>query len=597
MAELMAKGERDEDHWRRTLPEQELIVLSRDGDGWTVPWEKWISRHHAELTWSRDVLSVRQLDSARNPIYFRGRESRAFELRGGECFVIGCTVFQVHDENPAPRPEINPVLQVRTVGEHELERIPFRDAPHRIDVLNQLPRVIASATDDTELFIQLVNLLLASIQRADAIAIVSVSSEADDADVVVLHVDERRSMEGEFRPSHRLVREALNRVKRTVLHVWASEGDRGAESGYTLQGNFDWAFCTPVPGDACKGWGIYVVGRLAGDAASTILAPWDSNELGDDVKFTELVAAILSSLRQVRKLQRDQAQLSQFFSPAVQRVLTAEDPEQALKPRETDVTVLFCDLRGFSRKVEKSAENLLAVLDRVSLALGVMTQNILDYKGVIADFLGDAALGFWGWPLSQPDMVQQACLAALGIRSSYEEFARKHDHPLSEFRVGIGVATGRAVAGRIGSLNQSKVTVFGPVVNLASRLEGMTKLLRVPILLDEATAQVVKEQMPPELARCRRLAVVRPFGLTTPLTVSELLMPASTFPSLSNSHLVEYESALDAFLKGQWSVAYERLHHVPPQDLGKDLLTGFIIQHNHTPPPDWDGVITLGSKS
>ena len=87
------------------------------------------------------------------------------------------------------------------------------------------------------------------------------------------------------------------------------------------------------------------------------------------------------------------------------------------------------------------------------------------------------------------------------------------------------MATGRAVAGKIGTVDQVKVTVFGPVVNLASRLEGMTKILQAPILLDETTARIVRQQVPREVARVRRLAIVRPYGLDTPLEVSELLPP------------------------------------------------------------------------
>ncbi|MFO1022404.1 MAG: adenylate/guanylate cyclase domain-containing protein [Planctomycetales bacterium] len=75
-------------------------------------------------------------------------------------------------------------------------------------------------------------------------------------------------------------------------------------------------------------------------------------------------------------------------------------------------------------------------------------------------------------------------------------------HPLQDFRVGIGLAQGKAVAGKIGTQDHVKVTVFGPVVNLASRLEGMTKQLRVPILIDETMARVVRERMSPDQARC-----------------------------------------------------------------------------------------------
>jgi adenylate cyclase len=226
-----------------------------------------------------------------------------------------------------------------------------------------------------------------------------------------------------------------------------------------------------------------------------------------------------------------------------------------------------------------------------------MTQNILDRKGVIADFQGDAAMAFWGWPLPQPDKVLQACQAALGIRTLFERFPACPGHPLADFRVGIGVATGTAVAGQIGAPQQAKVTVFGPVVNLAARLEAMTRLLRVPILIDEATAQVARERLPPEVGRCRRLARVRPYGLQSPVLVSELLPPVADHPMLSDDHLRAYEQALDAFLTGDWPAAYALLHHVPPQDHGKDLLTGFILQHDHQPPPGWDGVIPLEHKS
>jgi adenylate cyclase len=295
-------------------------------------------------------------------------------------------------------------------------------------------------------------------------------------------------------------------------------------------------------------------------------------------------------------LQRKNASLSQFFPPAVLRALAEDDPRVALNPREAHVSVLFCDLRGFSIKAEQNAGDLMGLLKRVSKALGVMTHHILDQEGVIGDFQGDAAMGFWGWPIAQPDTVLRACLAALAIRAEFEAAGRREGHPLADFRVGIGLATGRAVAGGIGTIDQLKVTVFGPVVNLASRLEGMTKLLRAPILLDEATASVVRQQLPTSLARVRRLAVVKPYGLDTPLEVSELLPPEDEFPELTDQHIAEYEAALAAFQAGDWSRSFELLHRVPATDRVKDFLTVFIAQHNRTPPPGWDGVIPLQSK-
>jgi adenylate cyclase len=271
----------------------------------------------------------------------------------------------------------------------------------------------------------------------------------------------------------------------------------------------------------------------------------------------------------------------------VLETLAHEDPEIVLSPRETEVSVLFCDLRGFSRESERQAGDLLGLLSRVSNALGVMTRHIREEGGVVGDFQGDAAMGFWGWPLRQDDSIPRTCRAALAMRA---EFAA------TGFQAGIGIATGLAVAGKIGTVDQVKVTVFGPVVNLASRLEGMTKTLRAPILLDEATARLVRQQVPRDIARVRRLAVVRPYGLDTRLEVSELLPPVSECPWLTDEHLECYEAALDAFLARGWSAALELLHRIPAEDEAKDFLTVYIAQHNRRPPAGWDGVIELASK-
>ena len=190
----------------------------------------------------------------------------------------------------------------------------------------------------------------------------------------------------------------------------------------------------------------------------------------------------------------------------------------------------------------------------------------------------------------------QAAQAALAIRAEFEASAIIETHPLAGFRAGLGIATGRAVAGRIGTVDQVKVTVFGPVVNLASRLESMTKQLRAPILMDEATATRVRNEVAPNIARTRRVARVLPVGMTTPLMVSELLPPEGPNELLSNAHIFAYEKALDGLQDGNWSEAFRLLHQVPAEDRVKDFLTVFIAQHGRTAPPDWQGFIRLPEK-
>jgi adenylate cyclase len=601
---LLAQGPAPFDTWRKPLPAGATFVLGRESSAWSAPWEPFLARRHAELTVRGPKLKVRKLPGAANPIFHAGSSADSFELLPGGAFVIGRTTFTLTagQHSPASPSDDRPLLEERTIGHHALDGLAFRDAPHRLDVLSRLPDVISSATDDADLFGRLADMLLAGIRRADAVAVVAMPPAEQRMEV--LHWDRRLSGEGDFTPSRRLVAASLVEQNQTVLHVWGASPQEAAPGAdpFTLLGKFDWAFCTPVPCEACPGWGLYVAGRFLGVEPSNLLAPWDRNELRDDVKFTELVADILGSLRQVEALRARQGLFRRFFSPGVMSVLSSGDAARALEPREADVTVVFCDLRGFSRRVEEAGDRLLEELNRVSAALGIMTRNILDHRGAIADFLGDAAMGFWGWPLLQPGKVEYACRAALGIRAAFEEVGRDPAHPLTGFRVGVGIATGRAVAGGIGTAEQAKVTVFGPVVNLASRLQDMTKLLRVPILIDEATAGEVREHLPPDVGRVRRLLKVLPYGLETPLVVSELIPPApppgaeSAGGVLTDADLEAYDQALDAFLAGDWDTAYRHLHRVPPDDRGKDVLTEFILKHNRTPPPGWDGVIPLGAK-
>ena len=107
--------------------------------------------------------------------------------------------------------------------------------------------------------------------------------------------------------------------------------------------------------------------------------------------------------------------------------------------------------------------------DNVSEALGIMTSAIVENDGVIGDFQGDAAMAFWGWPLGGEEQIERAARAALTIRRRFAHVARQPGHRLAGFACGLGIAHGPAIAGRIGTLDQFKVGVFGPVVNRAAR--------------------------------------------------------------------------------------------------------------------------------
>jgi adenylate cyclase len=123
----------------------------------------------------------------------------------------------------------------------------------------------------------------------------------------------------------------------------------------------------------------------------------------------------------------------------------------------------------------------------------------------------------------------------------------------------------------------------------------MTKQLQAPILIDETTAKMLASCCPDSF-RIRKVARVIPYGVTTPLTVSELLPPEGEGVLLSNEHIRAYEQALECLQAGDWDAAFRLLHHVPAEDRVKDFLTVFIAQHGRTPPADWQGIIPLPNK-
>jgi adenylate cyclase len=487
-----------------------------------------------------------------------------------------------------------------TFTRQQLEQVRFGDADRRMDVLSRLPAVIASARNQEERDTRLVALVLSGIRGADAVAVV----ELNDSGQVQIGAWERRiETAGAFRPSTRLAIESLSRQRGTMLHVWTAGDNAPAE--FTQLAEVDWAFCTPLAGQSGserhsqQPWGLYVAGRVDGAAAlgRTAATP----QLQADVKFTELVADIIGSVLRVGRLEANVAVLQQFLAPplvaALERASTDGqlDP-MLLEPRECDVTVLFCDLRGFSQRAEEAAHDLAGLLERVSGALAIMTQQVTAFGGVTGDFLGDATLGFWGWPFASEEAPLNACRAALAIRRDFTALQADDEHPLADFEIGIGIAHGRAMAGKIGTQDRMTLTVFGPVVNLASRLEGLTRQLHVPILLDEPTAAVVRDRLSDSEGRTRRLARLLPYGMETPLTVSELLPPEAEFSELTSAHLTRYEAGLDAFLAGRWEDAYRCLHDMPSSDRAQDFLLLRIAQSNRTAPAGWDGVVRMPGK-
>ncbi len=595
MPNLIATGKAPHNHWEKVIPHRPVTLgrLATESE-WVVDWDVQISRKHATLEWRENRLLVRREPTARNPISYQDQLADEFTVGVGEQFFIGTTKFELSEDQPTLVQSDSSSVTKAWFDPADLQQVKFSDAETRIEILAALPGIIRTAPSVEELQSRVLDVILDGVARADSAAVVRVDLGTDEGEPAIEVLCERSRTKGmeALSPSRSLITDATQRVRRSILHVWQPGS---LETGDAPDQSFDWAICSPLPDEPSPGIALYLCGRFETNPL-TLAGVEPKVKLKPDIKFTELVADIFGSLLQVLNLQRREAQFSLLLSAQIREALVGRDMETVLSPRETDVTVLFCDLRGSSRVADDHESELMLVWEHVSSFLGIMTASISDQGGVIGDFQGDAAMGFWGWPKTDGVHAGRAARAALIIRKKFLMEALRKNRNLAGFQCGIGIASGRAIAGRLGVYEQAKVGVYGPRVNLASRLESMTKVLRVPILLDDVTA----DQIRPEIgsipwARLRRVARVRPYGMAADLMIYELLPPVSEPGVLSEQNRRDYEAALDAFLDGNWSSAHDllsRLHRDGPSE----FLLKYMEANHGSLPPGWRGVIELDHK-
>jgi adenylate cyclase len=192
--------------------------------------------------------------------------------------------------------------------------------------------------------------------------------------------------------------------------------------------------------------------------------------------------------RAVRAMFRDLRQrdnLTRFLpQPVAERMLRLGPA--ALAPVQREVTVLFSDIRGFTTMSEGlEPREVLAVLDDY---FGRMSQIVKGHDGVVGKFIGDGLLAFWGVPDRVPDHAVRAVRAAADMQRGLVELNRlRAQEGAAPIRIGIGIHTGTVAAGTLGGAMQSEYTVIGDAVNVASRIEGLTKEHGVDVLISETT--------------------------------------------------------------------------------------------------------------
>ncbi len=590
-------------HQRQTQPLVgcELTFGRLTDNALAVTWDRAISRHHGTILSDHDSVTIRCNESSINSILFQGLSVREVTFdRPGE-FTIGRTKFSLmHSDlsgmvlmDGAETNEEPPLLDQISFTLVEL-RTASPDAPEKeLRALAQIPGLAESSKGEQELAEKLAQLLLQTQPRADAAALLQFRKQAGDSHQNSLwgaytptHIafDVRDSLQAEFRPSKRVMAAAL-RSGKTTVHSWDA-GDAPTLDA-TLTEGLSWAIAVPVQATDIS-WCMYVSGP-------GVVSHRD--QLASDCRFIELVGEFLRSITVANEYHERKSALTSFLSPRIAEKVLSSESERALAPKESILSVLFCDLRGFSRVSEKHRGDLLALYRKTQAALSVMTSGILDADGAIADFQGDAALGFWGWPIAHDAPAVPAVLAALSISHNFaDEAAAAEKGMLEGLSLGMGVATGTALAGQIGTTRQSKIGVFGPIVNQGARLEGLSKMFGCNLCFDKETANQLRNSEVPGTQTVRHLGAVQPAGMDDDFDIFSLVTPEDKSMSAAADVMSGYEQAWQAFSAGDWQAAQNLLAPLTACDSPADFLYNYIELHGRAAPSEGYGVIRLEKK-
>ncbi|MBE9556880.1 MAG: adenylate/guanylate cyclase domain-containing protein [Proteobacteria bacterium] len=317
-----------------------------------------------------------------------------------------------------------------------------------------------------------------------------------------------------------------------------------------------------------------------------------------------LGASLMAYLRTEHERKHIREAFSHYMSPVMVERLADHPDQLRLGGEIRELTLLFSDLRGFTSISEKyDAEQLTSLVNRF---LTPMTEVTLNHGGTVDKYMGDAMMAFWNAPLDDEDHPRSAALAALELREclaplneELEAEAREQGIEFIPLKIGIGVNTGDACVGNMGSEQRFDYSALGDEVNLASRLEGMSKQYGVDIVISGNTRGRLPDFTALELDR------VKVVGKTIPVTVHTLLGDESLGQDTElQAGLESHNAMLQAYRAQEWDRAAElvaecRLKLEKKLNMKKyyDLMDGRIVELRANPPgPGWDGVAAATSK-
>ncbi|WFU45009.1 adenylate/guanylate cyclase domain-containing protein [Bradyrhizobium sp. CB82] len=306
----------------------------------------------------------------------------------------------------------------------------------------------------------------------------------------------------------------------------------------------------------------------------------------------QLSAAFNRMVEQLRRNERIRETFGRYIDPRVVEGLL-DRPDAATQGQRRLMTVMFCDMKGFTSMSEgMTPQGLVKVMN---CYLTMMSEPIRERRGVIDKYIGDAIMAYWGPPfIEEADQARLACLAAIDMVDRVPKLRKQLPELLgvrvipTECDIRIGIATGEVLTGSIGSDLMMSFTVMGDAVNLASRLEAVNKVYGCRILISEATAATAGTEL--ELREIDRLAVV---GQSMPQAVFEVMGRHGELTKQRELLRSRYKEGLAAYRIGRWEEARKAFNaglEVSPGD-GPSLALLSRVDHlqSNPPPADWNG--------
>ena len=312
-----------------------------------------------------------------------------------------------------------------------------------------------------------------------------------------------------------------------------------------------------------------------------------------------LTTAFNRMVEQLRHKERIRETFGKYVDPRVVEGLI-DRPTLAVEGQRRVMTVLFCDVKGFTSASEgMTPQGLVKVMNRY---FSVMSAPIRDHGGIIDKYIGDAIMAYWGPPFTEDaDQARLASLAAIemlarvaSLRSEFPEILGVRSLPIS-FDIRIGIATGEALVGSIGSELMMSYTVMGDTVNLASRLEGANKVYGSRILLSEATVAGAADAI-----EAREIDRVVLLGQTEPQAVFEIMGRKGELTSAQTELLTHFSEGLVAYRARRWDEALRAfaaaLESVPNDGPSMTFIKRIDSLMKTPPGEDWDGSWRLEQK-